>query len=257
MEESKGNGKKPAMRYFMSGANSQLGHSIFEELRNDHIAIQNDSQEEEHRFYVTVNQKDINTIALPSTSMKILNSRTKPRTFKKKILSCDLLVMDMLGAALNGSLDDIEKVVKVIKDHHSEQKSDMKEQTLVLVSTVMTWIDTPKKVSKNPAKEDESETEEDKASYFSDQDYSQRVPSPKYQQIKTIEIMAMAAQRLSRYLRVFVICSGLPYGNGESNDIFYEFYRSAWLSLHPELASLPIVGNGKNRIPTIHINDLT
>jgi nucleoside-diphosphate-sugar epimerase len=69
--------------------------------------------------------------------------------------------------------------------------------------------------------------------------------------------MAMAAQRLSRYLRVFVICSGLPYGNGESNDIFYEFYRSAWLSLHPELASLPIVGKGTNRIPTIHINDLT
>ena len=48
--------------------------------------------------------------------MKILNSRTKPKTFKKKILSCDLLVMDMLGAALNGSLDDIEKVVRLIKD---------------------------------------------------------------------------------------------------------------------------------------------
>lgn len=67
----------------------------------------------------------------------------------------------------------------------------------------------------------------------------------------------MAAQRISRYLRVFVICSGLPYGNGESNDIFYEFYRSAWLSLHPELASLPIVGSGRNIIPTIHIRDLT
>jgi hypothetical protein len=52
--------------------------------------------------------------------MKVLNARTKPKTFKKKILSCDLLVMDMLGAALNGSLDDIERVVKLIKDHHSE-----------------------------------------------------------------------------------------------------------------------------------------
>jgi hypothetical protein len=75
--------------------------------------------------------------------MKILNSRTKPKSFKKKILSCDLLVMDMLGAALNGNLDDIERVVKLVKDYHSEQKSDMKEQTLVLVSTVMTWINTP------------------------------------------------------------------------------------------------------------------
>lgn len=70
-------------------------------------------------------------------------------------------------------------------------------------------------------------------------------------------MMAMAAQRLSRYIRVYVVCSGLPYGNGESNDIFYEFFRSAWLSLHPDLASLPIVGSGKNRIPTIHIADLT
>ena len=120
MEESKVNGKKPGMRVFLSGANSQLGHSIFEELRNDHIAIQNDSQEEAHRFYVTVNQKDVNSIALPSSSMKILNSRSKPKTFKKKILSCDLLVMDMLGAALSGGLDDIEKVVKLIKDCHTE-----------------------------------------------------------------------------------------------------------------------------------------
>lgn len=59
--------------------------------------------------------------------MKILNSRTKPKTFKKKILSCDLLIMDMLGAALNGSLDDIEKVVRLIKDYHSDQKGEMKE----------------------------------------------------------------------------------------------------------------------------------
>ena len=84
--------------------------------------------------------------------MKILNSRTKPKTFKKKILSCDLLIMDMLGAALNGSLDDIEKVVKLIKDHHSDQKGEMKEQTLVLVSSVMTWINTPKKLKKDTSK---------------------------------------------------------------------------------------------------------
>lgn len=46
----------------------------------------------------------------------------------------------------------LEKVVKIIKDYHSEQKGDMKEQTLVLVSTVMTWINTPKKVKKEQKK---------------------------------------------------------------------------------------------------------
>lgn len=39
LEETKVNGKKPGMRVFLSGANSLLGHSVFEELRNDHIAI--------------------------------------------------------------------------------------------------------------------------------------------------------------------------------------------------------------------------
>ncbi len=58
----------------------------------------------------------------------------------------------MLGAALNGSLDDIEKVVKLIKDYHSDQKGEMREQTLVLVSSVMTWINTPKKMRKENAK---------------------------------------------------------------------------------------------------------
>jgi hypothetical protein len=113
--------------------------------------------------------------------MKVLNSRTKPRTFKKKILTCDLLVMDMLGAALNGSLDDIERVVKVIKDQHTEQPkagdTPVKEQTLVLVSTVMTWINTPKKAKK----QEEGDSDSDETGYFTDQDYAQRAPTPKYQ----------------------------------------------------------------------------
>jgi len=35
--------------------------------------------------------------------------------------------MDMLGAALSGNLDDIEKVIRLIKEAHSEQKPDLKE----------------------------------------------------------------------------------------------------------------------------------
>lgn len=69
-------------------------------------------------------------------------------------------------------------------------------------------------------------------------------------------MIAMSAQRHNKYLKVHVICSGLPYGNGESSNIFYEFFRRAWLSLHPDLAALPIIGSGNNRIPTIHIVDL-
>ena len=53
-----------------------------------------------------------------------------------------------------------------------------------------------------------------------------------------------------------MVCSGFLYGNGEQNDIFYEFFRRAWVSLHPQLAALPIVGKGDNHLPTIHVKDL-
>ena len=53
-----------------------------------------------------------------------------------------------------------------------------------------------------------------------------------------------------------IVCSGFLYGNGEQNDIFYEFFRSAWVSLHPQLAALPVIGGGGNHLPTIHVRDL-
>jgi len=71
-----------------------------------------------------------------------------------------------------------------------------------------------------------------------------RVPTPKYQYIKNLENLALTANKANPNLKVYVVSSGLPYGNGEANDVFYEFFRRAWLSSHPDLAALPVVGNG-------------
>ena len=68
-------------RIFMNGINSLLGHSIFEELRNDHIAIH--TGENPHKFFGTLNTRDAETVPVPSASIKILNNKSKPRTFKK------------------------------------------------------------------------------------------------------------------------------------------------------------------------------
>ena len=58
-------------------------------------------------------------------------------------------------------------------------------------------------------------------------------------------------------ISVHVVCSGFLYGNGEQNDIFYEFFRRAWVSLHPDLAALPVIAGGQNCLPTIHVDDLS
>lgn len=49
---------------------------------------------------------------------------------------------------------------------------------------------------------------------------------------------------------------GALYGNGEADDTFFDFFRKAWLSLHPKLSKLPILGRGDNIIPTLHVVDL-
>ena len=69
----------------------------------------------------------------------------------------------------------------------------------------------------------------------------------------------MAALALAKHndkLRVHIVCSGFLYGNGEQNDIFYEFFRRAWVSLHPSLSALPVIAGGHNSLPTIHVSDL-
>jgi len=75
--------------------------------------------------------------------------------------------------------------------------------------------------------------------------------------VKHLENLALTASKFNKNLRVHVVCSGLPYGHGEANDVFYEFFRRAWLSLHPDLASLPVIGKGDNNLPTIHVEDLS
>jgi adenylate kinase len=90
----------------------------------------------------------------------------------------------------------------------------------------------------------------------SDADFMKRTPTPKYQHLKNLENLAMSASKINKNLRVHIVCSGMPYGNGESNEVFYEFFRRSWLSLHPDLAALPVIDGGLNYLPTIHVTDL-
>ena len=63
--------------------------------------------------------------------------------------------------------------------------------------------------------------------------------------------MALSAPKTQPLLKVHVLCTGIRYGKGES--IFYEHFKNAWVQTP---AQLPIIGDGKNLIPTIHIIDL-
>jgi nucleoside-diphosphate-sugar epimerase len=204
-------------------------------MRNDHIAIHLDDKKP-HRFVGTLNTSNAGGIVTPapSDSIKIINSAEKPKTFAKQVKEADYIVLDI--SQFNINTDEAEAVIAALKTQAA------KKQTLIVISTPMVWSNTVPKPDSTP---------------YSDSQFDRRVPLPRYQQLKFIEMNALALSKCNTNIRVHIICSGFLYGNGEQNDIFYEFFRSAWVSLHPELAALPVVSGGCNHLPTIHVKDLT
>ncbi|CDW80676.1 dpy-30 motif family protein [Stylonychia lemnae] len=268
----------------MNGINTLIGHSVFEEIRNDHITIY--SGEQSNMFYGTINQKQIASDSIPfapTNTIRIIDYQNKPRSFKKIVQKCDVFIIDILTAGVD--FNEIDLVVKIIK---SLPESHQQEKIVILISTVMTWICTPKKfiekyeessdeemnitsdrnLNKDLATEDDIQVQRQykqssklKQKFvvyepFVDKDFQNRVPPPRYQQHKNVENLLMTAQKSNKSLRCHVLCSGIPYGKGEMNEVFYDFYRRSWLSLHKKLATLPVAGDGKNILPILHVQDL-
>jgi len=171
-------------------------------------------------------------------------------------------------------------VIKTLKTSELDEP-----KTLVLLSSVMSWYNTPAKFTEEKkedaeeeeaeeeAPEDEEEEEEkeegneeekdgpvdengepivrQKPLFYKESDYHLRVPHERYQHLKTLETLALSSTTTQEKLRVHVMCAGIRYGNGER--IFYDHFQQAWIQ-NPR--ALPIIGKGENLIPTIHIIDL-
>lgn len=84
---------------------------------------------------------------------------------------------------------------------------------------------------------------------FVEDDYKMRAASSEYAVIKQVEDLVLAAQRAG--VKTYVISAGVLYGKGEA--IFNSHFKKAWLQ-NP--TALPIVGAGKNYVPTVHVTDL-
>ena len=209
-------------------------------MRNDYKLVESaDCQQQPHRFLGTLNTTPASDIINPSPSdqIKVLDSSQKPKTFTKQVRGADYIVLDV--SQFNCNLDEADAVLKALK--YSDAPSE-KDQVLVVVSSPMSWSQTPPKAND---------------SSFSEDEFTKRIPLPKYLVLKQLEQMALSLSQQNSRLRVHVVWAGFMYGNGEQNDIFYEFFRRAWVSLHPDLAALPVIEKGDNILPTVHVADLT
>lgn len=176
----------------------------------------------------------------------------RSREFRESILEADVIVYDL-------NTNEFEEVDYVIKTLKTSKLT--KEKTLIILSSVMTWVNTPPKTKvegeeEEPAEgeggegggeeeaepsepdSDEVPQEEDPAEgeeapkkvqiqYFKESDAHLRVPHKRFMNHKNLETLALSAPKTQPLLKVHVLCTGIRYGKGEG--IFYDHFKNAWI----------------------------
>ena len=141
--------------------NSLIGHSLFEELRNDHIAIH--TGETPNKFIGSLDPSTAESVPVPSASIRVIDSKTKPRTFRKHLLTSNIVIVDLT----NSNVEETDFIVKYLRQ---EDNPTPIKQTLILISSVMSWGNTPHKLVKHrPQNNEDSEMEDSKMKLYSDE----------------------------------------------------------------------------------------
>jgi adenylate kinase len=269
----KTNSREPSKdrKIFLNNMNSWFSNFVIEALRTETVT---DPKITKNEFMGTRNNSKMKLPHLFKPTEITIDYNFH---YEHEIFTNDFFIYNMEDS----DYKEIEYIIKGLKTlKHSSEK------VLIIISSIMTWARTPPKVKKEkvegegaegdqPPAEEESEPEEaveeeveapaegqaegseevkeppKKYLPFKDKDYIVRIPSKKYYNYKMIETLALSASNTNPMLKTYIICPGFIYGCGE--EMFYDYFKMAWLT---EPNKLPIIGDGKNSIPTIHILDL-
>jgi len=206
-----------------------------------------------HSFVGTVRKEEVTykgNYQEPPKEIEIVKF-DRSKEFREKLLQNNVIIYDLLS----NDFEEVDYVIKTLKTSELDEP-----KTLVLLSSVMSWVNTPAKFTEDkkenededeaPAEEEEEEEEGDKENeeeekeggpvdengepivrakplYFKETDYHLRVPHENFQHLKTLETLALSSTITQPLLRVHVLCAGVRYGNGERT--FYDHFQKAWI----------------------------
>ena len=186
----------------------------------------------------------------------------KPKEEKKKEKASKGKGKGKKGKKSKGKEKEKEKTDKKTKDKGKKGKSKEKispeKKEKEKVEEEKKNIEkVQKEQEKDQAKEAQKTTDTEskqtlpkiKTYYYRESEYIKRIPSSRYSSYKMLENLALS--NTNPMLNVYVICPGFIYGCGE--DFFFDYFRKAWIGGIPHM---PIIGEGMNFLPTIHILDL-
>ena len=152
--------------------------------------------------------------------------------------------IEIINNSNNVVKNDIQKSSK--EDIPEEKKEEDKQ----LGDTIEEEeVENESQIKNNEEEIKQPEEPKKKIFYYKETEYNKRLPNLKYIYYKLLESNVLANKNPK--LKAYVICPGFIYGCGE--DFFFNYFKLAWMQ---QLPFIPLVGEGKNYIPTIHILDL-
>jgi hypothetical protein len=140
----------PGKRIFLSHCNSYEGKTLFKELWNRENC--REPEVAAHSFIGTVKKDERKpTGAFEEPDQRIqLTGFERSKEFRDTLLSCNVIIYDLMS----NDFEEVDYVIKTLKTSELQE-----EKTLVLLSSVMTWVNTPPKFEEEKPEGEEEEEE--------------------------------------------------------------------------------------------------
>uniref|UniRef100_A0A7S3DGZ1 Adenylate kinase n=1 Tax=Palpitomonas bilix TaxID=652834 RepID=A0A7S3DGZ1_9EUKA len=234
---------KESTKFFINDLNSHMGQVISKQiLKFMEAPAEADGDEDvempKHEIFGTIRSGEEVPSFVNDQNVALTNDH-KGEKIQQLLGNADVIVYD-LAVFTTETLSALKSVAS------SNVES---EKTFIALSNVMTWLKT-----KKPEPEDgEAQEEEEEMVKFNESDGDRRVPDrdAKFQLSAENIVLRKAGYEGRDKLSTYLVWSGFAYGGGE--DLLHPLFKAAW---HGTPEKLPVIGDGSNRVPFVHIGDL-
>ncbi|XP_051477206.1 adenylate kinase 7 [Apus apus] len=238
-------------RVFLNHLDSYCGRNIGEYLSRCIVGASLESTEEEEEedennsaAAISSRPKEgvyqiVGTLSNPENTKPHFAEEIYAVSSRNELLS-HLLECDIVLYNITEDTNQIEEATWAASALHGEIERFKTPKSFILISTIMSWAK-----SKPPDPEDPEIP-------FTDDDYRRRKPHPNFVDHINAEKLILKLGKTNKHkFSTYVVASGHQYGYEE--EVFHYFFKVCWLS---ETPTIPVFGDGKNFVPTIHVLDL-